>query len=121
MLRVNGLLTTLGLGLVLDGVVGNTPLQEVLAAPGGHHVLNADVDPLAEDPATNLDVRKCTRKSLRLQATEDGDGGSLPNIIIESCQPATQSCCCAALSHHMKHCAMPPVLPEYMDSGKAHC
>ena len=50
-------LTTLLLGLSLGSVVFGAPVQELLAAPGWLHVLNAHVDPLGHDAATDLDRR----------------------------------------------------------------
>ena len=45
---------TLSLGLLLGEVVSLHALEEVLPAPRGLDVLNADVDPLLDDPVTDL-------------------------------------------------------------------
>jgi hypothetical protein len=46
--------TVAGLGVLLELLVHGTPREEVLAAAGGHHVLNAYVDALDDDAAVDL-------------------------------------------------------------------
>lgn len=73
-------LTALGLGLVLDGVVGRAALDEVLTAAGWLHVLYAHVQALGDDAVAHLQARGgrvCVRGEpvRRWRDTERGQEG----------------------------------------------